>query len=551
MAVEFRQRSAGEILQIFKRRKWHILLPTVAVGVAVGWVVLKLPNLYESKTTLTVKPPTISEKVVASLSEEDISQQLQTINQQVLSRSTLEPMVAKYKLFESEKAAGMPMELIIERMFKNIKTEVTRGDDRKVAGFSITYLDRTPEAARNVAAELANKYVNAQVTEKTLATENTKLFIEKDLADKKNALDTIEQERLQIMTQNVEYLPESAQGLIAQLNGLRQREETLSKQKETFILEKGRAQDSIRMLNNQINITDTLVRKDISDSAARSYTESPAYASMVKERADLTARLAKLKKEYRDKHPDVIDTQTKIDKINDEIEDLKKVEQKRASDAAASGAVKTDIQKKNIELEIQKAQAQIAQYETQIGMKDRELAQNEVLIDGVQAKINAIPQVTVVLEGVENRYKTAKTAYDDILKKYNDAQLQVERDQGAQGETIRVVDPANLPSTPVNATKKPMFALLGLGLGAALGLLIASFLEVPRLLKIQNIEDAKHYTGLPVLASVPPLLTRDELAWKSRSYWFKVFAGIVVALGSIPLIILLLQRTRLLERMVS
>ena len=71
MSVEFRQRSVGEILGMFRRRIWYILLPTLAVGLAVAWVVFKLPNVYESRTVLTVKPSTISSSVVRPLTEED------------------------------------------------------------------------------------------------------------------------------------------------------------------------------------------------------------------------------------------------------------------------------------------------------------------------------------------------------------------------------------------------------------------------------------------------------------------------------------------------
>ena len=47
MAAEFRQRSVGEFWQMIKRRSWLIVLPTIAVGIAVGWVVWKLPDMYE------------------------------------------------------------------------------------------------------------------------------------------------------------------------------------------------------------------------------------------------------------------------------------------------------------------------------------------------------------------------------------------------------------------------------------------------------------------------------------------------------------------------
>ena len=43
--------------------------------------------------------------------------------------------------------------------------------------------------------------------------------------------------------------------------------------------------------------------------------------------------------------------------------------------------------------------------------------------------------------------------------------------------------------------------------GLGLGLLLAGIFEFPKLLTIQTSEDAAHYTGLPVLISVPELLT--------------------------------------------
>ncbi len=125
MSVEFRQRTAGEFLKMVKRRKWMILLPVLTMTAAIGYVVYKLPSVYESKTLLTIKPPTISDKVVQSLTEEDLSQRLQTINTEVLSRNSLEPMVAKYKLFELERNAGVPMELIVEKMYKTSRLKNT------------------------------------------------------------------------------------------------------------------------------------------------------------------------------------------------------------------------------------------------------------------------------------------------------------------------------------------------------------------------------------------------------------------------------------------
>ncbi|MGI8467605.1 MAG: Wzz/FepE/Etk N-terminal domain-containing protein [Pyrinomonadaceae bacterium] len=553
MSVEFRQRSAGEIVQMLKRRKWHILLPTLAVGLAVAWVVWKLPSVYESTTLLTLKPPTIPNSVINPLSDEDLSQSLQTINQDVLSRSSLEPMIAKYKLFETEKAAGMDSALIVDKMRKNIEVKPDKADNDKVVGFRITYRDRTPEAARNVTAELASKYVNAQIAVSTQNVEMTREFIDKQMTEAKSNLDALEKQRLDIMTQNVETLPESAQGLIAQLDGLHKREETIAKDKESLMTEKGRLNDSIRALNSQARIIEDFGDKETQDavSQASSVEDTPAYAQLIQKRAELNARLENLKKQYTDKMPEVIEVKNQIAAVGEELDKLSKNTEQRVKSASQASSRKADLQKQNLEIEKQKAQDQIGQIDQQMQMKDSDLQQNAGQIAALEAKINTIPNVKIALEAINNQYQTAKGNYDELNKKKNDAQLQVERESNAQGETIRVVDAANLPQSPANATKKPLFVALGAAIGMALGLFLAAVIEVPRLFKIQNIEDTKHYTGLPVLASVPPLLTHKELSWQKRLYWLKVMVGIIVAFASVPLLIMGLQASHIFERLSS
>jgi chromosome segregation ATPase len=114
--------------------------------------------------------------------------------------------------------------------------------------------------------------------------------------------------------------------LIAQLEGLRQREETIAKEKETLITEKGRLNDSIRALNSQARLIEDFGEKETQD-ATRRLRESKTRRltrSLIQKRAELTARLEKLKAQYREKHPEVVDTKTQIDKVNEELEALSK-----------------------------------------------------------------------------------------------------------------------------------------------------------------------------------------------------------------------------------
>jgi uncharacterized protein involved in exopolysaccharide biosynthesis len=435
------------------------------------------------------------------------------------------------------------------KMVKNISVEVERTEDlQKVAAFSIKYRDRSPEAARNVTSELASKYVDAQVKFSSESAETTREFLDKNLAEKKQALDILEKQRLQIMTQNVETLPASSQGLIAQLDGLRKREETISKEKETLRMEKSRLNDNIQSLNSQSRLIDQFSEEDNQNSQNRSdpLMNSPAYAQLLQRRAELNGKLENLKLTLRDAHPKVQEAKNDIAKVNDEIGNLKKNQVGIIKESESEKKRRAEMQKQTLLIERQKAENQIAGIDQQLKYKDEEIAGNLVNISQLEAKINMIPNVSVALEGINTQYQSAKAAYDEVLKMRNAVNLDYDRASNAQGETIKVQDPANLPDYPV-APKRAVFTAFGAALGIAVGLFLAAVFELPRVLKIQNIEDAKHYTGLPVLASVPPLLSPQEKTWQARTHWFKVLAGFAVAIGSIPLVIILLQLTRIFE----
>lgn len=551
MGIEFRRRSAGEYFRMLKSRKWLVLLPAIAVFMAVVQIVKGLPNLYESTTFLTISPPKISEKVAPSLTDADLSQRLQSINQTVTSRTSLEPMIAKYDVFEEERASGMPTDVILEKMKTQINIELEKSDDQKVLGFRISYRDRTPEITQQITAELAGKFVTAQSMESTQSAETTREFIENQLAQAKANLDSLEKQRLEIMTQNVDTLPESGQGLIAQLSGLRQREQTLSKDKEILMTELGRVQDSIQTLNSQIRLIENFGEKETQDAVnqASRVEDTPAYGQLIQKRAELSGKLENLKKQYRDKHPEIIQTQTDINKINDELQELAKNNDKRVRQTLQTSSRKADLQKQGMKIEIEKAENQAVQIGQQMQEKNQEMRQNSMQIAGLEAKLNTIPNVKVALEGLTNQYESAKTTYDELTKKFNNAQQQVQVESDAQGETIRVVDPANLPQTSVNASKKRLFVVIGAATGLFLGLMLAAAFEAPKFFRLRNIADAEYYTGLPVWASIPPLLTELEVSRQRRYRFLKVVAGIIGTIASVPLLVLALQMSRVFERL--
>lgn len=551
MSVEFRKRNLGEIVQILRRHIWLLTLPTLASLFAVLWVLPGLPNIYRSTTFLSLTPPAISEKVAPSLTDADLSQRLQSIGATVLSRSSLEEVIAKYGLYQEERAAGMTDGLIIDKMKGRIFVEKSKSDNNQIIGFRLTFRHTDALNAQLVTAELAERYINAQNQESRASAETTKAFIDEQMTQAKAKLDELEGQRLGIMVQNVDTLPESSQGLIAQLTGLRQREATISKDRESLMTERGRLQESIRALNSQMRLIENFGEKETQEAVnqASRIEDTPAYAELIKKRAEYSSKLEMLRKQFREKYPDIVQAQIDINKINEELEKLSRSTSQRIKAANESVSRKAELQKRSMEIERDRAESQIDQIGRQIEAKDAEVRQNSVQIAALESKINTIPNVKVALEGVNNQYLSAKANYDELLKKFNSAQQQVQRETNEQGETITVIDPANLPEKAENASKRPMFLGLGAGMGLFFGLFLAACIEVPKVLKLQNIVDTEYYTGLPVLATVPPLLSEGEIASNKRRHKLWVAAGAVSAVAAVPVLIVAFETSRLFERL--
>src|SRR6185369_6810096 len=167
-------------------------------------------------------------------------------------------------------------------------------------------------------------------------------------------------------------------------------------------------------------------------------------------------------------------------------------------------------------------------------------------IGSIVERINNVPGVEVQLGQLEREYQTRKTALDGLVAQQQKIALTAEATSQQQGEGIEVIDAANLPSKPV-APKRLMMCGMGLVAGLGLGFLLVGIFEGPRLLTIQNSEDAQHYTGLPVLLAVPELLTPQEARAIPRRRKLLLIAGVVATIVSIPALALALKLTHVFE----
>ena len=534
MSADFRQRKPAEYLKMLQRRKWLLILPAIAITTAVSWVVYRLPDVYESSTLIVVRPSTLPKSVVTSDTEDNLTRQLASIAQVVQSRSSLEPLIVKYDLYKAERLRGESTEGIIELMRKdvNVKVNTTRNDITN--GFNISYRYRDARVAQAITAELAGKYTFVQTQNQQSSGIAAKNFIDNQVAQAREALSAVDKQMLDFKNSKLGTLPTEVQPMLNQLTGLREEQKAL-------IAEIGRLQDSRASAINQVAILKKAYQTSIED-ASENLTDpktTVGYSQLVSRKAQLQGELTTLTQQYTKIHPDVIAKQKELDQVQEEMDKI---------DADWKDRIKKKQERlsQHPDLSAASVQQQIEMADSEIKRQQKALADNENAIAALVDRINKVPGVDVELSAIDRDYQTKKAAYDDLLQQQQKIGLNTAAITDQQGEGIEVIDAANLPTKPV-APKRLMLSGLGLGAGLGLGLLLVGLFEGPRLLTIQSSEDARHYTGLPVLLSVPELLTPQEARAVPRRRRLLLAAGVVATLVSIPMLALALKLTHVFE----
>src|SRR3989304_10137305 len=100
--MEQGNKNIYEQLMIFYRRKWMLIIP-VFIGITLASLAAYLlPSYYRSTTLILVEAQQIPEAYVKSTNMSPIEEQLNTIKQQVMSRTKLEEIIDSLNLYKEE-----------------------------------------------------------------------------------------------------------------------------------------------------------------------------------------------------------------------------------------------------------------------------------------------------------------------------------------------------------------------------------------------------------------------------------------------------------------
>jgi polysaccharide chain length determinant protein (PEP-CTERM system associated) len=470
--------SKSEAKRVLKKY-WWVLPLTVMGGTALALgATLVLPKRFTSQTIVLVDQPTVSPDLVKPVITEQTNQRLASMQEQILSRSRLQPIIEKFGLYPSQRGT-LHMEELVAKLRSGIEVtpvEPMQGSsNRQFPGFHVNVSFDDPQTAQRICYEVTTMFL--QESAKYTETQGTLTFefLDKQLEESKRKLDEQDGKLAEFKNKYMGSLPDNEQSNLGLLT-------TLNSQLDAHTQAVSRAQQDKA-------VNESLLASQLANLKAVKNGDTPA-ETLEQQLSALQDQLGVLLSRYTPDHPDVIKAKTQIEQLK-----------KRMSDAPKESAPLSGRTSATEPVAVQQLRARLRQDDLSIADLTKRQAQIQGQIAVLQGKIQASPAVEQQYKELTRNYQTALEGYNELLKHRDQAAMGRDLNRQQVGELLRVLDPPSLPTTP-SFPKIPVFGGGGAAFGLAAGLGIL-YLIAALDTSMHTERDVETCLQLPVLALVP------------------------------------------------
>ena len=476
------QLSLEDAQRILRRYWWVLPITTVLLGVVAVVASYVLPKKYVSQTMVLVEQPTVSPELVKPVITEDLNHRLSSMQEQILSRTRLQPIIEKFGLYASDRGTTH-IEDLVDRMRSAVKItplEPMAGtQNRQLPGFYINVTFNDARVAQQICTEITSMFLEQNARERNIQSKQTTDFFQQRLDEAKNKLDEQDAKLAQFKRQYLGSLPEEEQTNLSLLMGT-------NTQLEANTQAISRAQQDKTFTES------LLAQQEANLKAQTSGGANPE--SLDQQLSAMQDNLLALQAKYTPEHPDVVKAQHAIDELKKRIE-----AQEKAPPSPVEAAHVNSFESP----QIQQLRAKLRQDDLNIAdlTKRQAQIQNETRV--LQGRVQASPVVEQQFKEMTRNYQTASENYNDLLKKHNTSELAGVLESQQESEQFKVFDPPSLPNQPA-FPNKIIFASAGFGGGFVVGLGILYLLAAGDK-SLHTERDVELALKLPVLATVPTL----------------------------------------------
>jgi polysaccharide chain length determinant protein (PEP-CTERM system associated) len=493
--------------KLFLRRKWLIVFSFLVILFAAVVYCVVTPELYKSSTTILIIPQSVPQDYVRSTVSVKVEQQLATIKQQVMSRTTLMKVMEELRLFEKERKSLSPEE-VVELMRKRVGIEVVSGKARDTSdAFTLSFQYENPKAAMAAASRLASFFIDENLKTREQQAVGTSEFLESQLKETKAGLEALEAKVKVYKTRFMGELPQQMDANLRMLTGLQDRLRANEASARALEDRKAYLEAQLGLMEKSVTTTVT----DNGQTVSVSFQDpSQALENQVVQKR---ARLAELTTKYTPRHPTVVAARQEAAELEKRLAEVQRPASVPADGKQPAGARPASASSPSGSEEIRRMRAQLDSSAVEIVSLKREKNTIEKSIATVEKKIELSPKREQEMISLIRDYENQKKSYDDLLKKKLEADVSQNLEKRQKGTQFQILDPANLPQESFRPDRKKAM-LIGLLLALAFGFGGTLFLESTDL-TLHDVRDFKHLYKVQILGAIPVVLDRGYLRERS------------------------------------
>ncbi|MDY6792428.1 MAG: XrtA system polysaccharide chain length determinant [Thermodesulfobacteriota bacterium] len=480
-----------EIIEIVLRRRWYIIIPFCLLMIAGICAVFVLPKIYTSSTLILIQSQKVPEEFVRSLVSADLDSRINTISQQIKSRTNLEKIIKEFNLFPKPEHDQIFIEDKVEAIRDRISIDLIRERRRTSAdAFSISFKGRDPEAVKNVTNALANYFIQENLKFRQDRVMGTNVFLQNQLSTMRNRLEELEKTIKNYRERNMGSLPEQLETNLRILDRLQ--------------AQLGEKQESLRDAKNRLAMLENQI-PSITETQTSEHTVQPGIGDS-SDPEQIKEQLTSLKLRYTDKHPDVI-------RLTKTLADLEAAGKNGAESPTGLSRLSASDRR------------QYEEIKREIKTLEEDILETTNQIQAIEKRVENTPKMEQELLSLKRDYDNINETYNSLLARKLEAEMSVNMESKQKGEQFRIIDPARKAERPSEPDLKKLFILFiaaGLGIGGGLVFLL-EYLDS----SFKTPDDIESHLDLPVLATVPAILHPRDVRMKRLNQVLSIFFIIV------------------------
>jgi polysaccharide chain length determinant protein (PEP-CTERM system associated) len=483
-------------LKLLIRRLPVMVVLFLICAIAGAVIAQRLPTMYRTSATLLVESAQISDDLVRSTVQVEASEQLEVIQQRLLTRANLLDIARDIEVFPQMNT--MTPDEIVQAMRE--ATGIRRSSGRNRATLmTISFQGRDPQKVADVVNRYTSIVLDLSTGARTEAAEGTLNFFREQVSTLSQALDAQSARIVAFKTENADALPEN---LDYRLNRQALVQERVARA--------GRELENLRAQRAQL---ERLYESTGSLAGVGNIQLTPAQQELQALEGELRTALSI----YSEQNPRVRNLRNRIEALRGSIDtDVAATDTGAPQDSAPQSAQATALE------------ISLSEQDAKMDTLRREIAEDQAELEILRDSIQRTPVNSTTLAAMERELANTQNLYSTAVKQQAQARMGEQIELSSKGERITVVEAANVPTTP-SSPNRPRIIVLGVALGLGLAGAFFMFLELINQSIRRPVDIVKSMEITP-LATVP----RIETAAHKRMRRVAQVASLAVVLAGVP-----------------